>query len=82
MVPGAVAGRNARVLGWRCYFLVTYVRADMWGMQEYAGEICLGEDIYEDNSWRGEHICGHVCGVLGTLHASILVLHVRGILRL
>ena len=30
--------------------MVTYVSADMWGMQEYAGEICLGEDIYEERS--------------------------------
>ena len=50
-------------------------------MQEYAGEIRVGEDVYEDNSWRGEHILGHIWGVLGSLRASILVLHVRGTLR-
>ena len=38
-------------------------------MQVYAGEIRVGEDVYEDNRWRGDHILGHVWGVLGSLRA-------------
>ena len=64
---GAVAGRSARVLGW--IYLSDICEDICGGMHEYAGEICLGEDIYEDNRWRGDHILGHVWGVLGSLRA-------------